>query len=219
MRIIITILFFSAFSQLLHSQHLNSDLEDSAAQTTSADIYFGTPGGVIIGGGTIGISGNFIINKKFGGSVSFKGYIFDSKNIPDDFGSKLFPPTDGLTVTSFMFISESQAENRKLRLGIEIGPSIVVYRETEFRLNPAYDDPCTSFFSCPSKYLTDKIKIGTSVGLSLRVKIKFPFSRSFGFEIAPVAIVNQYRSTLGIETCLIFGLVNSELRPILEKWY
>ncbi len=110
------------------------------------------------------------------------------------------PPVDYVQIISIKVLKEFATSNKKLRFGIEAGPAWVNYNATKFEHNSS------GIFS--SNYETSRIKKNT-VGISLRAKAEFPFTKYFGLECAGFTNINNSRSFIGIELCLTFGLVRN----------
>jgi hypothetical protein len=159
-----------------------------------------------IGGGfprTVGISANFLYKNDLGGSISFKYAALKSADAPSDYRPGLFlipfeTPRDEVTCISFCFVKAFSIPMRKrMRFGMEAGPSIVKYSYVHFAkqsslLGPNY-----------RTWYDSKV----TAGLALRLKMEFPVTRFFGFEVAATGNINPIKSFACFEFYLTFGKV------------
>lgn len=200
-RNLIVLFFGMTFGSYAFAQSDNSQNRE----LKSFKIYGGLGGGFGYKGGIMGISSTFILKNDWGGSVSYKNNFFKAENMPDNYDAGVslapaLPLIDYLQITSMQLLKEFSTANKKLRFGIEGGPSWVNYNSTNFIAHSS------GYFS--SNYETSHT-IENTVGLSLRAKAEFPFSKYFGIECAGFANLNKFKSFVGIELYLTFGLVRN----------
>lgn len=158
---------------------------------------------------TLSLSGNAILtNDRYGVSFSYMTYFNEkAKFLPKDyiptgwfcFGDCL--PSDQTDMYSLRWIIEPHNTKKSVRLGWEMGPSWVVYKEANF--TPSKGGGIGAIFPEPN-YGINYIHSQT-LGFSLRGKISFLLPVIFGLEIAAHANINKYQSVIGIEIHSLLG--------------
>jgi hypothetical protein len=200
---------------LCQTQSLSSP--ESENDKELSELYSGVGSSVVPNGFGVGLDGTFIVNNNFGGSIGMKRYLKTPPNVPEDYSSGFlgFPPYDKFGVFSFMLAIKKPLPERNLRFGVDLGPSVIVYKEIKFSENPDYESSC--FLICPPKYLTDHEKHAPAVGLTARAKFEIVFSRSIGIEINAFTNVSAPQSLSGIEVNMMLGWVNSSFIPRSQR--
>jgi hypothetical protein len=158
----------------------------------------------------VGISSNFILSNNLGASISYKYKVFKAENLPSDYtaGSNFLTgpdnstPDDLFSFFSFNLLKEFPTKYKRIRFGIEAGPSLVKYRIAKFKR-----EPITSILIVSSSNYSYRYENFQTVGLSLRAKMEFPFTRGFGLEAAICSNINEYKSFVALEVYLTFGYV------------
>ncbi|MEP7168491.1 MAG: hypothetical protein ABI855_03915 [Bacteroidota bacterium] len=172
-----------------------------------SQFYGGLGGGLGHKGDIIGMSSTFILTNDWGASISYKNNFFKPKNIPDNYYEGAFlPPVDFLQIISLKLLKEFPTKNKRLRFGIEGGPSWVNYQTTNFLGLE------NNIFAFKGAIYETSHTVKNSIGLSLRAKAEFPFFKYLGIEGAAFANINKLNSFLGMELYLTFGLVRNRKR-------
>lgn len=166
----------------------------------------GIGGGICIKGSIWGLYYTMISSNNWGGSCRFYWNIFKSQNVPPDYyddGARVFAPKDYLNTLSFNLLKAFPSQNPNLRISIEAGPALVIYRKAEFELNPSYspDYPMPG-----SIYLYNKSHPREfTIGGTLMVKFEILPSKSGGLEFAIFSNFNKYQTITGLEMSIILG--------------
>jgi hypothetical protein len=173
-------------------------------QIKNSPTYFGFGGGFCIPGSLWGVHYTFVSLSGWGGSVAINSNIFKSDDVPADYyddGNRVFAPKDYINSFTFNIVKEFNSPRESRRYGLEFGPSWVIYREAQFKLNPDYDE--SGIFGI---YKYQKSHSRENVfGLSIRAKMEFLFSNSSGLELAAFTNINGIKSIVGFEADLILG--------------
>jgi len=165
-----------------------------------------------IGGGVPllgGVRGTFILSNNWGGSISYKRNYPKAKHLPNNYKPSIggfFPaknPRDYVKMLSLTLIREFPTSNKKIRFGIETGPSWNYYKITKF--TPQDATPTRGWWNfTPSNY-SKTYDITNSIGMSLRAKVDILFSKALGMEFAIFSNINAVRPLFGLECYFIFG--------------
>ena len=206
---LITLPVASAYDTLKAGQNLNelpeSDTSDFVPEKKLFSI-FGLGFGACSAGGLWDLDLLISGTNGWGGGFGYTGSIIKSKNIPTDYFSdkwRVFSPSDYLNILSFNVIKEFPLPAKSARLGLDLGPSLVIFSTAEFMLNPDYPSPLSIH-----KYYT--YHNGVSVpGLSLRTRLEIPISHSFGITAALFGNINSIKSIAGFEFLFNFGHVKN----------
>jgi hypothetical protein len=162
-----------------------------------SEFIFGFGGGICTRGKMIGFSNTLIFENDWGAGISMETNILKSERLPDDFysgnGWNITPPMDYVHFLSFTLIKKFPIAPKKIKIGIEGGPSVVRYNYAYFKLNPNYPDP-NNLENKYNKYRSIK----TTIGFLFRVKTEFitPFG---GFEMALFSEKTEHKSVLGMD--------------------
>lgn len=193
---------FCCFSVIASSQTENTNNR----QVRSPNLYLGLGGGGCNEGYTLGINGAVIYPNSWGMSVGFDSYAFRTRNMPKDYQSGLKfsdpfsgdnMPQDHINSLSFCLNKEFTTRFKRLRAGVDLGPTYVNYVQKIFRPNP---NPGW----LGSNYLISESSKG-SVGLFLRCRADFAMARFCGVEMAMVANTNDAKPYFGWELFVLFG--------------
>ena len=151
-----------------------------------------------------GIGFTLILKNNFGLSISYKHTSFDQQK-ESNFGSVSNVPGDQLSVFSLCVVREFPfANNKRIRIGLEAGPSLVKYEKVE---------QIDRYYGYFGPYYKAQTSDHSSGGLSLRAKLEFPLTLAFGFEIALYSNINKYKSFIGFEFYLTLGKVRDRIKP------
>ena len=152
----------------------------------------------------VGIGFTLILKNDFGASISYKHTSFD-KQKESNFGSASNVPGDQLSVFSLCVIKEFPfPNNKRIRLGLEAGPSLVKYEKVE---------QIDRYYGWFGPYYKAQTSDHSSGGLSLRAKLEFPLTLAFGLEVALYSNINKYKSYVGFEFYLTLGKVRGRIKP------
>jgi hypothetical protein len=175
---------------------------------SSFGLYFSSGFGIGTRGGAWGLSTTFVSSSGWGLSVCYRLNILKSKDTPSDYfddGRRVFAPRNYLEISSVNLVKEFPMPNKKMRFGIEAGPSRVRYNIAEFELNSSYD-PNNPWFGTAYKYLKTH-SATTAVGLNLRAKLEFIPVRFYAFEIAVFSNINSIAPVTGLEFFVSLGKI------------
>ena len=206
MKILPLLLVFSLFLNSLHAQ---KEEKQKGIPELSA-LYLNGGGGKAFSGSVYGFGGSFILSNHWGGSLSLWIDEHQSNNSPLDytrgvpFGSNC-PPTDYIKCISAALLREFPTYG-KLRFSVEAGPSYVTFKEVVF--TPSQNQ---KWFS--PNYDATYPATQRTIGLALRGRIDWPFSRFAGLEFAAISNINSLQSFLGFEAGLNLGFVRKRLVP------
>lgn len=179
------------------------DTIPTAKEKESSIVYINFDGGIATGksGGVVEIALNVIIPTNWGLSCGYSENFKTAKNLPSDYHSLWYgDPTDHLTALSLRLNKVFPTHSKKIRFGLEAGPSLIIYKELRFEKNNN-----SGWFN--NTYNTNEDK-QISIGLSLKAKVEFPLSRYFGLELAAISNINGKQSYVGI----MFGISTGVLR-------
>lgn len=194
---------------LLLAAIADAQTNEPATVSKGSKIYFAVGGGAGYKSQMLGFSGTWIMKNDWGFSLSYKGNNFEPRNLPSDYyqGLDFVKPYDYLHFLSFNYLREFDSKTKLLRYGIEAGPSLVTEGVAVFTHKP-YAGLNDLFESNYTYTYAQK----PAVGLSVRGKIEFPFSRFAGLEGAVFANVNAFRSIVGGEIYLTLGKVRDRIK-------
>lgn len=153
---------------------------------------------------------NLIVNRHWGGSLSFKKYYFRSLERPEDYnpvsfflwfwGGEIIEPQDELKTASMMFGYYQYSRNNLWMIGAECGPSLVHLDRAKYKKN-----------SNGSYAIT--YKPYDAIGAEFRLKLGAPLLRYVGVEAVGYANLNGLKSTYGLELNLCLGLLRGRYQP------
>jgi hypothetical protein len=150
---------------------------------------------------TFGLSFNVLLKNDLGFGVSYRLRSIKSENQPSDYRSGLFlvPAAEDQTeMLSFYFTKAfSSALRQSFRLGLEAGPAWVTYKEAKFTSSSSFLGP-----NYQSKYETS-----STIGASFCLKLEFPVTRVFGFQVSGFGNLNTVNSCGSVEFALVFGKI------------
>jgi hypothetical protein len=181
------------FSNCIYSQ------TDTLAKHRSglSEFIFGVGGGFCTHGKIFGLNNSLIFKNDWGAGISMKTNILKSERLPHDFYTgnswNITPPMDYVHFLSFTLIKKFPVAPKKIKIGIESGPSVVRYNYAYFKFNPNYPDP-NNLENKYNKYRS----INTILGFQFRVKTEFIFPFG-GFEMAMFSEYTEYKSVFGME--------------------
>ncbi len=188
--------------------------ERSIRQFINTHIYLGLGLSAPIGGA---FAGSVILTSGWGGSVTWNVSYPSAKNLPSDFkrssGFLSFLDVvgegkDKISALSFRVLKEFPMRSKKLRWGLEAGPSLVFTGvATNFVRVP---EPCNPLFGCGANYTYETIN-SNSLGLSLKGKFEMAISRPFGLEIGLTSNINSKRSYFGVDFLIMLGYVRDSM--------
>lgn len=189
--------------------------EQSISHFDNTLVYFGLGLSAPIGGV---FAGTVILRSGWGGSVTWNISYPSAKNLPSDFdpGSGFLSGLDligegkdKINAISFRVLKELPTRSKKLRFGIEAGPSWVFTGvAANFVRNPA---PC-GLFGCDANYDYEIIN-SNSPGLSLKGKFEMAITSPFGLEIGVTSNINPKRSYFGADFLVTLGYVRDRIEP------
>ena len=141
------------------------------------------------------------VDKYLGYSLNLALTRIKAINLPDDYiGSE---DEDRLTILSFLGTLKSPTIGDDLFcFGIDVGPSLILYRENLYRPNPDYN-PNAIFFK-EDNYLIH-YRGHEVIGILCKGEIGILFTKHFGVEISIWSNVNKFKSCSGIGLNLVFG--------------
>jgi hypothetical protein len=172
------------------------------------EFNLGFGGGICTRGGIVGYSNTLVFSNDWGAGMSIKSNLFKTEKLPDDFHKSntwnITPPLDYVHVLSLTLIKKFPTSSKKIKIGIEGGPSAVRYNFAYFKLNPNYPGP-NGFENKYNKYRSKK----TAIGFSCRVKTEF-ITRFGGLEMALFTDMNELKSVLGLEFYINFAIVRRD---------
>jgi hypothetical protein len=176
-----------------------------------SETYFGLSSGLCKSGIGVAFNGTFIFTNNWGGTVSYNANILTARNLPDDYYDFVLfipfllngLPTDNIQALSFNLLRAFPTQIKLIRFGIEFGPSIVNTKIAHFTPIPGP----IPFFGTNYDMTRDN---NYSIGLSLRGKAEFLFSRFAGIEMAGYTNINSIRPIIGFELGINFGLVREK---------
>jgi hypothetical protein len=116
------------------------------------------------------------------------------------------PPDEELNVVAFHFVKQFDLGAPSVRLNLEAGPSINWYTVRE-----NYQKAGWGLFGGLQTYDEENTN---AAGLSLRLKLEFPFLKTFGLELAGMANINSARPVYGLEIGFNFGLLRGNKVPV-----
>jgi hypothetical protein len=199
----------SANDTLKAGQNLNeppgSDTSDFVPEKKLLTI-FGLGFGICSSGGLWDLDLLLSGANGWGGGFSYTGSMIKSKNIPPDYFSdkwRFFTPSDYVNILSLNVIKEFSLPEKSARLGLDLGPSLIIFSRAEFELNRDYPSPLSIH-----KYYKSHNGVSTG-GLSLRTRLEIPVSHSFGITAALFGNINSIKSIVGFEFLLNFGSVKN----------
>ncbi len=204
---IFLVLILSTISIKIYSQAHNPVINKS----DSSDVSFGIGAGINLSGVTAVISGTYHVSDDWGVCIHYKMNFIKAKNLPEDVNSvntNLIPPHDNINILSLNLCKEFAANHRKLKFGVEGGPAYILYRLTNFKINPHYNTSGGEF-SFDNLFVNKFVKSSdfySSVGLSLKVRARYYLMEGVGFETALFANINVYKPIVGLEFCVPFRL-------------
>lgn len=176
-------------------------------------LYFGLGLSAPVGAA---FAGTVILRSGWGGSVTWNLSYPSAKNLPSDFepGSGFLSGLDligegkdKINAIAFRALKELPTRSKKLRFGIEAGPSWVFTGvAANFVRKPA---PC-GLFGCDANYDYDIVN-SNSLGLSLKGKLEMAFTRPFGLEIGATSNINPKRSYFGADFLITLGYVRDSI--------
>ena len=188
----------TAFSQYYQKQ--GTELELSA-------LYLGIGGGVTNNGDLYGLGACFLLSNHWGGSISMKVNSHASKNLPSDYQSGFTILSDGnindkLKCITIAVLREFSPD-ANIRFVVEAGPSYNLLTQPEFTpvQNPGW---------LSSNYDVSTHNVESTVGLSMRGKAEWAFSKIVGLEIASFSNINTIQPFTGVEICLNMGFVRKK---------
>jgi hypothetical protein len=192
------------------SNKIYSQADNPAAhKSDSSDVNFGIGAGISLSGFTAGISSTYHVSDGWGVSISYKMNSIQTKNLPEDFNSTTFvliPPHDNINVLSLNLCKKITVSHNKLTFSVEGGLAYILYKVTNFRINPDYyTSELTADFKFENKYLKSKTYYN-SVGLSLRVGAHYYLIENVGIETALYANINKFKPIIGLEFYVPFRL-------------
>jgi len=188
--------------------------EQSTGHFDNTHVYFGLGLSAPIGAA---FAGTVILTSGWGGSVTWNLSCPSAKNLPSDFERSsgglsgldvVGERKDKINSISFRVLKEFPTRSKKLRFGLEAGPSLVFTGvATNFVRVP---DPCDPLFGCGANYTYETIN-SNSLGLSLKGKLEMAFTRPFGLEIGATSNINPKRSYFGADFLITLGYVRDSI--------
>lgn len=177
------------------------------------NFYFGVGGGHRIQGG-IGVF-NITLVERGGWGIQLKTQSTNilSKLLPSDYSCDPFisgtacDKEDHLLVNSLKFVHQFLTRSKKLRYGLEVGPSMVIKKMAQF-------NPSSSSFTINGNletfnYYNTSITKKSTIGIDLSAKIELPIWTFFGVELGVTSNINKFKSFVGYEFIFNFGLVRN----------
>jgi len=193
------------YSLQMEEASLN-DTGDSITNHQSNLFYFSF--GTALTNYDLGALANIIFHEKWKGSISYRYGDLKAKNIPGNYEGSCFwgdncrEPGDKIPTINARLgrTSPNISSTSNVRVGYEIGPSFLFYKEAHFT-------PGGSWFG--GNYNTNYTKKFT-FGLSLRTNVEFIFFNSFWADMALSINVNKYRSFGALELDLLIGKLRNK---------
>lgn len=157
----------------------------------------------------LGISGTIISEGKWGVSISIRrNLIQQAENLPPDYltGNCFLSyfnkgldciPNDYASMAPISLIREFSLPNSTGAISVALGAAFNKFRFAEFT---PFENPPTFSSNYSFSYTVEK-----NLGLFLRVKRTFPFTKLLGMEIAGTANLNKIKSYFALELYFLLG--------------
>lgn len=189
-----------------------------SAQESSKHIYLGFGGGPGAPSASVGASLTGINEEGYGLTFNIKPYHFEAVNLPPDYRSgfciDLFPgknsdckPNDRALTYNLGFLKEFNTNTIFVRYAFEAGPSLIRYAKKSF--TPKTKTILSSNYDV-------RESADHYIGLYVRAKFEFPFTKVFGMELAGVAIINSVKPFYGVDCFINLGYLRERIEKTQE---
>ncbi len=185
----------------------------------AVNFYLGVGGGRISQGEIFGLNATLLKQGSWGLQLKCQSNLTLSKQLPLDYtcsiyyGSKQCGREDILTVTSLKFIRQFLTSSKRLRFGLEVGPSLVSNKIAQFKSGSFYYTSSDGVAQHQIYYNTSYIE-NNAIGLDLSAKVELPLLTFFGVELGMTSNINKFKSFLGYELIFNFGLVRNRSKKV-----